>query len=234
MKSGKESALSAKTLTLLTPGTVPYPDAVEIQKQILEKRIAGETGDTLILLEHPPTITTGRRGNLSNLTATPEFLEKNNVYVDAGAGRGGDITFHGPGQIVGYPIIGIKDRKGGVPGYVRSLEEVIIRALSDFDISARRVEKLTGVWVKDSKIASIGVGVRRWVTWHGFALNVNTGLSWFDTMVPCGIPRVKMTSIKEWTKSADDIDMEAVCDLLVRHFGDVFGYELMGTQSLRL
>ncbi|QMU56214.1 MAG: lipoyl(octanoyl) transferase LipB [Candidatus Mycalebacterium zealandia] len=212
-------------LKLQKPGIVDYPGAVEIQKQILEKRIADKTGDTLILLQHPPTITTGRRGNLSNLMASPEFLEKKGVYVDASAGRGGDITFHGPGQIVGYPIIGIKGRKGGVPGYVRSLEEVIIRALGDFDISARRVEKLTGVWVKRSKIASIGVGVRRWVTWHGFALNVNTDLSWFDTIVPCGIPQVKMTSIKDWTKTPDDIDTELVCDSLVKHFADVFGYE---------
>ncbi len=214
-----------KTLILKNPGTVNYPEAVELQLQTLEKRIAGETGDTLILLEHPPTITTGRRGNLSNLTASREFLEKKGVYVDPSAGRGGDITFHGPGQIVGYPIVGIKDRKGGVPGYVRSLEKVIIRALADFGVSARRVEKLTGVWVKRSKIASIGVGVRRWITWHGFALNVNTDLSWFDTMVPCGLPQTRMTSIKDWTDSGQDIDMEAARDSLIKHFAEEFGYE---------
>ena len=215
----------AKKLTLLKPGVVPYPQAVRLQREILEKRIAGQTGDTLILLEHPPTITTGRRGNLSNLTASGEVLKKRGVHIESSTGRGGDITFHGPGQMVGYPIIGIKDRKGGVPGYVRSLEEVVIGCLSDFGIGARRVDKLTGVWVKRSKIASIGVGVRRWVTWHGFALNVNTDLSWFETMVPCGIPQVRMTSIKDWMQSAEDVEMEAVCESLVRHFSDVFGYE---------
>ena len=214
----------AKKLTLIKPGVVPYPQAVELQREILEKRIAGQTGDTLILLEHPPTITTGRRGSLSNLTADAEFLKKRGVHIEPSTGRGGDITFHGPGQIVGYPIIGIKGRKGGVSGYVRSLEEVVIRCLADFDISARRIEKLTGVWVKRSKIASIGVGVRRWVTWHGFALNVNTDLSWFETMTPCGIPQVRMTSIKDWTQSAEDIEMEAARAALVRHFSDVFGY----------
>lgn len=221
----------AKKLTVIKPGVVPYPQAVLLQREILEKRIAGNSGDTgssgdaLILLEHPPTVTTGRRGNLSNLVAGMEVLKKRGVHIEPSTGRGGDITFHGPGQIVGYPIIGIKNRKGGVTGYVRSLEEVIIRALSDFDISARRVERLTGVWVKRSKIASIGVGVRRWVTWHGFALNVNTDLSWFEMMVPCGIPQVRMTSIKDWTRSAEDIDMEDVRDSLVRHFCDVFGYK---------
>lgn len=214
-----------KNFNLVKPGLVPYPRAVELQREILEKRIAGETADTLILLEHPPTITTGRRGNLSNLTASGEVLKKRGVHVEPSTGRGGDITFHGPGQIVGYPIIGIKDRKDGVPGYVRSVEEVIIRCLADFGIEARRVEKFPGVWVKRGKIASIGVGVRRWVTWHGFALNVNTDLSWFETMVPCGIPQARMTSIKDWTQSPEDTDTEAVQDSLVKHFADVFGYE---------
>ncbi len=214
-----------KKLTLLTPGTVDYPDAVSLQLEILEKRIKDETEDTLILLEHPPTITTGRRGNLSNLTASDDFLKTRGVYIDSSAGRGGDITFHGPGQVVGYPIISIKDREGGVTRYVRDLEEVIIRALGDFGISARRIEKLTGVWVKRSKIASIGIGVRRWVTWHGFALNVNTDLSWFDTIVPCGISQVQMTSIKEWKRSAEDVEMETVCGSLVKYFAEAFGYQ---------
>ncbi len=215
----------AKKFVLQNPGVLPYSRALEIQSEILNRRIEGTAEDTLILLEHPPTITTGRRGNLSNLTANAEVLKKRGVHIETSTTRGGDITFHGLGQIVGYPIIGIRDHKGGVPGYVRDLEEVIIRSLSDFCISAHRIEKLTGVWVKRDKIASIGVGVRRWTTWHGFALNVNTDLSWFDTMVPCGIPQARMTSIKEWTHSASDVDTDAVCDSLVKHFTDVFGYD---------
>ncbi len=213
-----------RTFILQKPGVVSYPRALELQLEILEQRIKNKTGDTLILLEHPPTVTTGRKGNLSNLTADAEVLKKRGVHIESAA-RGGDITFHGPGQIVGYPIVGIRNHKGGIPGYMRDLEEVIIRALSDFGVPARRVEKLTGVWVKRDKIASIGVGVRRWTTWHGFALNVNTDLSWFDTMVPCGIARARMTSVKEWTKSADDVDIDSICESLTRHFTEVFGYD---------
>ncbi len=213
-----------KTFILKTPGVVSYKRALELQTETLEKRIKGETEDTLILVEHPPTITTGRRGNFSNLIADTEILKKRGVHIES-VGRGGDITFHGPGQVVGYPIISVKNHKGGISGYVRDLEEVIIRALSDFGVSARRIEKLTGVWVKRGKIASIGVGVKRWTTWHGFALNVNTDLSWFETMVPCGIPQAQMTSIKDWTASPDDVDKEAVCKSLTKHFADVFGYD---------
>lgn len=214
----------AKTFALCKPGVVPYPEALGFQLETLEKRIRGEAEDTLILLEHPPTVTTGRRGNLSNLTANSEMLKKRGVHIEA-VSRGGDITFHGPGQIVGYPILNIRERKGGISGYMRDLEEVIIRTVADFGISARRIENLAGVWVKRSKIASIGVGVRRWTTWHGFALNVNTDLSWFDTMVPCGIPQVRMTSIKDWTRSPDDVYMDAVYDSLTRRFTEVFGYD---------
>lgn len=213
----------SKKFVLQKPGTVPYPQALELQLKTLEKRIENKTPDTLILLEHPPTITTGRRENFSNLIADSETLKKRGVHIESAA-RGGDITFHGPGQIVGYPIVSIRNRKGGIAGYMRDLEEVLIRTLADFGVPARRIEKLTGVWVERDKIASIGVGIRKWTTWHGFALNVNTDLSWFDAIVPCGIAHARMTSIKDRKGGGNDIDADEVCVCLARHFAEIFGY----------
>jgi len=202
-------------------GLVPYDKALEIQLDLLERRKRGEIEDTLLLLEHPPTFTIGRRGNMGNLLAAEEYLAKEGIKLEV-ISRGGDITFHGPGQLVGYPIMDLNKMGRDVHKYLRALEEVIISALEDYRIQARRIEDVTGVWVKWHKIASIGVGVKRWITYHGFALNVNTELSYFDKIVPCGIPDVQMTSVKRWLAKKDEIDMTDAEDSVIRAFSKVF------------
>ncbi len=202
-------------------GLVPYDKALGIQLDLLERRKKGEIEDTLLLLEHPPTFTIGRRGNMGNLLAAEEYLAKEGIKLEV-ISRGGDITFHGPGQLVGYPIMDLSNMGRDVHKYLRALEEVIISALEDYSIKARRIEDVTGVWVKWHKIASIGVGVKRWITYHGFALNVNTDLSYFDKIVPCGIPDVQMTSVQRWLAKRGEIDMTDAEDSVVRAFSQVF------------
>lgn len=219
------------TLNVYRPGIISYDKALKVQEELQKKRIEDKIGDFLILLEHPPTITTGRRGNTNNLLINQQLLKKNNIHFEI-TGRGGDITFHGPGQIVGYPIINLGNYKKNVHKYIRNLEEVIILTLKDLNIESRRIDKLTGVWVKRSKIASIGVGIKRWVTYHGFALNVNTDLNYFDMIIPCGIQNVRMTSIKNWLNLRDDIDIDEVTELLIKNFVTVF--EINSTKLLTL
>ena len=202
-------------------GHVPYSKALEIQLDFLERRKKDEIEDTLLLLEHPPTFTIGRRGNMGNLLAAEEALNKEGISLEV-ISRGGDITFHGPGQLVGYPIIDLNNMGRDVHKYLRALEEVIIKALENYSIKARRLEGITGVWVKWHKIASIGVGVKRWITYHGFALNVNTDLSYFDKIVPCGIPDVQITSVQRWLAQREEIDMTDVEDSVVSAFSKVF------------
>ena len=202
-------------------GLVPYDKALKIQLDLLERRKKGEIEDTLLLLEHPPTFTIGRRGNMTNLLAAEEALKKEGITLEV-ISRGGDITFHGPGQLVGYPIMDLSNLGRDVHRYLRALEDLLITALKDYDIKARRIDDVTGVWVKWHKIASIGVGVKRWITYHGFALNVNTDLSYFDKIVPCGIPDVRMTSIQRWLARKEDIDMAGVEESVVRAFSKVF------------
>lgn len=202
-------------------GLVPYGKALEIQLDLLERRKRGEIEDTLLLLEHPPTFTIGRRGNMGNLLAAEEYLAKEGISLEV-ISRGGDITFHGPGQLVGYPIMDLNNMGGDVHKYLRGLEEVIIEALQSYDIEARRIEGVTGVWVKWHKIASIGVGVKRWITYHGFALNVNTELSYFDKIVPCGIADVQMTSVQRWLAQREELDMADVEEAVISAFSKVF------------
>ncbi|OGE21248.1 MAG: lipoyl(octanoyl) transferase [Candidatus Dadabacteria bacterium RIFCSPHIGHO2_12_FULL_53_21] len=202
-------------------GKVPYRKALEIQLRLLEMRTNGEIGDTLLLLEHPPTFTIGRRGNMGNLLAAKNYLSKAGIHFEV-ISRGGDITYHGPGQLVGYPIMDLNGMGRDVHKYLRNLEETIIVSLGDFGIRGRRIKGITGVWTKWHKIASIGVGVRRWVTYHGFALNVNTDLSYFDMIVPCGIENVKMTSIQRWLAKNEEIDMPEAEESIIKAFSHVF------------
>ena len=202
-------------------GKVPYRKALEIQLKLLEMRVNGEIGDTLLLLEHPPTFTIGRRGNMGNLLAAKNYLSKAGIHFEV-ISRGGDITYHGPGQLVGYPIMDLNGMGRDVHKYLRNLEETIIVSLGDFGIRGRRIKGITGVWTKWHKIASIGVGVRRWVTYHGFALNVNTDLSYFDMIVPCGIENVKMTSIQRWLAKNEEIDMPEAEESIIKAFSQVF------------
>lgn len=178
-------------------GVVPYADGLELQRELVERRKAGEIFDQLLLLEHPPVITLGvkTRNDRSHVVATRQTLEDEGVDVFE-SGRGGDVTYHGPGQLVGYPIVDLRPDRCDVHRYVRDLEEVLIRTAAAFGVSAGRVAGLTGAWVGDEKLAAIGVRIARWITSHGFALNVSTNLSHFGLIVPCGISDKGVTSLE--------------------------------------
>ncbi len=212
------------TLDIYELGTVPYEKALEYQESLLAKRIAEEIPDSLILLEHPPTITTGRKGNTENLLVRKEYLEKHGISF-IHASRGGDITFHGPGQIVGYPILNLKNHEMDIRKHLRSIEEVIIQTLRDFEIEGRRIDGVTGVWVKRSKIASIGIAIRKWVTYHGFALNVSTNLDYFELILSCGITDVRINSIGGWLGNEESVRMNDVTRSVIKNFMGVFGFE---------
>jgi lipoyl(octanoyl) transferase len=178
-------------------GLVDYQAGLDLQRELVEQRKQGLIPDTLLLLEHPPVITLGARNHnaSSNVLETPEALALKGVALFE-TGRGGDVTYHGPGQLVGYPILELQADRRDVHRYVRDLEEVLIRAVSDFGIAASRIPGLTGIWVGDQKLAAIGVRISRWVTSHGFALNVSTDLSNFGLIVPCGIADKGVTSME--------------------------------------
>ena len=212
------------TLNVYKIGLVPYKSALDLQMRLLEKRKNGEIGDTLLLLEHPPTFTIGRKGHKEHLLINERYLSERGIDFQE-ISRGGDITFHGPGQLVGYPILDLSTKGRDVHKYLRGLEELIVLMLEDFNIKANRIEGLTGVWVDGHKIASIGVGVKRWITYHGFALNVNTELSYFDMIVPCGIPDVKMTSVAGWLGKKEEIEMEDVEESAIKSFIKTFNFD---------
>ncbi len=210
-----------KNIDVKRLGSMDYQAALELQLDYLEKRINGEINDTLIFLQHTPTITIGRNGNKDNLLISEKILEQKKIkYYEVN--RGGDITYHGPGQLVCYPIIDLKGHTKDVHKYLRTLEQILIDVLLEFEIEARRIEGLTGVFVKHSKIASIGVGIKRWVTFHGLSLNINTDLSYFDLIVPCGLNNNPVTSIKSWNKLQDEIDLSIVEDRLIKGFTKYF------------
>jgi lipoyl(octanoyl) transferase len=202
-------------------GVVEYEEALALQQRLVEDRKAGRIGDQLLLLEHPAVITLGvrARSDRSHVIATPEALSARGVGV-FDTGRGGDVTYHGPGQLVGYPIIDLRPDRCDVHRYVRDLEEVLIRAVAAFGISATRIPGLTGIWVGDAKLAAIGVRISRWVTSHGFALNVNTQLSDFELIVPCGISDKSVTSMERLLGRS--VRMETVEDGVIAAFGRVF------------
>ena len=187
---------AVRSLEVRRLGRVPYQEALELQKRLVEQRRAGAIDDVLLLVEHPPVLTLGVRGDggRSHILASEHELSSRHIEVFE-TGRGGDITYHGPGQIVGYPIIDLDPDRRDVHKYVRDLEEVLIRVAGDYGIEAGRVPGLTGVWVGDGKLAAIGVRIQRWVTSHGFALNLTTDLSHFNLIVPCGIADRGVTSL---------------------------------------
>jgi lipoyl(octanoyl) transferase len=199
---------------------VPYADALALQRSLVEDRRAGRIGDTLLLLEHPAVLTLGVRGDggRSHILASSEDLAARAIEVHE-AGRGGDVTYHGPGQIVGYPIVDLKPDRCDVHRYVRDLEEVLIRVARDYGITASRIDGLTGVWVGEEKLAAIGVRISRWVTSHGFALNHTTNLSHFGLIVPCGIADRGVTSIAELGCQAERFEVEG---RIAHHFCEVF------------
>jgi len=203
-------------------GVVPYREALELQRSLVDERRAGTIDDTLLLLEHPHVITLGVRGDggRSHLLATPETLASRGVEVHE-TGRGGDITYHGPGQLVGYPIVDLKPDRCDVHRYVRDLEDVLIRTASDYGITAGRIDGLTGVWVGDEKLAAIGVRIARWITSHGFALNVSTDLDYFKLIVPCGIAERGVTSLSRLL--GRQVAVDEVAARVAGNFAKVFG-----------
>jgi lipoyl(octanoyl) transferase len=204
-------------------GCVDYVKAFEMQRALVEQRKRSEIPDQLLFVEHPPTITLGRNGHLENLLAGEDALERAGVSFHH-TDRGGDVTYHGPGQIVGYPILDLREWKRDVVAYVRAVEQVIIGALQDFGIAGERAAGMTGVWVGGAKIAAIGVHISRWVTSHGFALNATTDLSYIEYIVPCGLAK-PVTSMAALGVAAP---REDVIERLVFHFGRVFECEMAG------
>ena len=204
-------------------GRIAYAPACELQRRAVEAHKAHAIPDVLLLCEHPHVITLGRNGKPANLRASEHVLRQMGVEFHP-TDRGGDITYHGPGQIVGYPILDLSSHRRDVRWYVDRLEEAMIRATLDFGIAARRMDGMHGVWVDmpagAEKLAALGVHLSRWVTSHGFAYNVSTDLRYFDLIVPCGIPDKRATSLEKLL--GREIDSAAVAEALVRRFGEVF------------
>lgn len=201
-------------------GRLGYAEAYALQKELEGRRKLGEIPDQLLIVEHPHVITMGRNGHLQNLLAQPEVLERAGISFFP-TDRGGDITYHGPGQIVGYPIFDLRDWKRDVMAFVRTIEQVIIDALASFGIAGERVRDATGVWVDGAKIAAIGVHISRWVTSHGFALNHTTDLSYFQYIVPCGLTK-PVTSME---RLGVRVGREEVVEELVRQFQRQFAVQ---------
>jgi lipoyl(octanoyl) transferase len=251
-------------ISVVQLGTVDYATGLRLQQQLVALRKEEKIGDVLLLLEHSPVITLGRNAKLTNVIASPELLAQRGVELFE-CDRGGDVTFHGPGQIVGYPIFDLRgfaepggaSKTLGVVEFVRRMEEVLIRTCVDFAISAKRVPGLTGVWTEatghdaygetaasdvrpsearplanklEAKIAAIGVHISRFVTSHGFALNVNTDLSYFNLIVPCGITSKPVTSMQR--ELDEPLDLNAVAESISRNFGVVFSSQILWIETL--
>jgi lipoyl(octanoyl) transferase len=210
------------------PGVVDYEESLRLQHERVIARKAGDIADTLLLLEHPPVYTLGRNANRENILFSPDRLRRLGAQVFE-TDRGGDITFHGPGQLVGYPIFDLTRHRRDLAWYMHSLEEVFIRVAGDFGIGAERIDGARGVWVGNDKLVAMGVHVSRWVTSHGFAFNVNTDLRFFDWIVPCGLHGKGVTSLQKLLGRT--VSMDVVIECVIRHFGTVFGLETKGPEQ---
>jgi lipoate-protein ligase B len=208
---------SHRALTVAELGVVDYDAALAMQTAMLAARQNGRIGDTLLIMEHPHVFTLGRGADERFIVGNPASVPIRRVS------RGGQVTYHGPGQLIGYPILKLEGRDRDVGKYLRGLEAAMIDALAKFGIDAARRDAMTGVWVGARKIASIGVGIRRWITWHGFALNVSTDLSFFDSIVPCGIEGCRMTSICELTNRG--LSVSEFAPVMCESFRRVFRYD---------
>ena len=209
-----------RSLQVRRLGLVPYAEGLELQRALVEERRADRIPDTLLLLQHPHVVTIGvKKEGRSHITATPERLSSLGVEVFE-TGRGGDVTYHGPGQLVGYPVVDLNPDRRDVHRYVRDLEEVMIRVCGDYGITAGRVKGFSGAWVGDAKIGAIGVRISRWITSHGFAFNVTTDIDFFNLIVPCGIADRGVTSLaKQIGRTPPLAEVE---DRVVTHFSQVF------------
>lgn len=229
-----------KTIAWYDLGHAPYKPTWELQerlqKRLIDEKIQARTQpdiprspDYLLYVEHPHVYTLGKSGDAKHLLASDADLDNTNatfVKID----RGGDITYHGPGQIVGYPIIDLDRHFTDIHKYLRYLEEIIIRVCADFELEATRIEKLTGVWVNGKKVCAMGIKCSRWVTMHGFALNVNTQLEYFGQIVPCGITNRGVTSLKELT--GNEVDTDFVKQRIIKHFSDLFEVDFLALDAL--
>ncbi|HTX18686.1 MAG TPA: lipoyl(octanoyl) transferase LipB [Bacteroidota bacterium] len=208
-----------KRLLTINLGRTKYADAWELQRKVFAARLEGSIPDVLLLTEHEPVYTLGKGSDANHLLANDVELKERHVDL-FNIDRGGDVTFHGPGQLVGYPILDLNGFYPDIHRYLRDLEEVLIRTAADFGISAGRSDGYTGVWVKNDKIAAIGVKVSRWVTMHGFALNVNTDLSYFERIIPCGIFHKGVASLSGLLNR--ELEMTDVVGSVIRNFESVF------------
>jgi lipoyl(octanoyl) transferase len=220
----------ARELQVRRLGIVPYAEALELQTRLVEERRAGSIPDQLLLLQHPPVITLGvkARNDRSHVLASPADLEKEGVEIFE-TGRGGDVTYHGPGQLVGYPILDLRPDRCDVHRYVRDLEEALIRTAAAFGVATGRIQGLTGVWAGRNKLAAIGVRISRWITSHGFAFNVGTNLRHFDLIVPCGISDKGVTSLE--ILSGRQVAMDEVESAAVRSLSAVFARQAFETAA---
>ncbi len=209
-----------KEAWILNLDTIPYEEAFALQERLVVLRSQDTICDTLILLEHPPVFTITRKATLKNILASQDELQDRGISL-CQTNRGGDITYHGPGQLVGYPIMNLKDHGKDLHKYIRNIEEIIIALLADFGIAAHRDKANPGVWIGDEKIAAIGIAVKSsWITMHGFAFNVNPDLDHYSLIVPCGITNKGVTSLRKLLGSP--IRMEKVREKLIHHYAQVF------------
>ena len=211
-------------------GRVDYAVARDLQKEKVAQRKAGAIPDTLLLLEHPHVYTLGRNARRENLLVSEEELAARGAQVFQ-TDRGGDVTYHGPGQLVGYPILDLTQHRRDISWYMRSLEEVFLHTARDFGVEAVRLPGAAGVWVGNDKLTAMGVHLSRWVTSHGFALNVNTDLRYFEWIVPCGLREKGVTSLAKLL--GRPVEMEAVTERVVKHFGAVFGLDVRTVEELK-
>ena len=203
---------------------IDYRRAWDFQREVVTAKVKTDLPDILILLEHNPVITLGRRGNRQHILASPEVLTAEGIQVYH-VERGGEVTYHGPGQIVGYPILNLRNWHRDISWYISSLEEVLIRTLGDFGIEGTRNRLNRGVWVGDSKIGSIGVAITRWVTYHGFSFNVSPNMTHYHLITPCGLEGIEITSLRKLL--GKEADHPRVRDVILRHFQGVFEMELV-------
>jgi len=226
---------ATKAFWVIDQGLIPYGPACELQRQLVQARKARAIPDVLLLCEHPHVITLGRNGTRDHLHAGDALLEQMNVEFHS-SDRGGDITYHGPGQIVGYPILDLTEHRRDIGWYVQQLEEVMVGASADFGIVARRVEGQHGVWIDtpsgEEKLGALGVHLSRWVTSHGFAYNVSTDLRYFDLIVPCGIAGKRVTSVERALGRA--VSMNAARERLIEHFASIFDRESRKISGIEL
>jgi lipoyl(octanoyl) transferase len=210
-------------------GTIDYAEAHRLQKELQAKRIANEISDTVLLLEHPPVLTMGRSAKEQHVLVAPEVLAARGISVHE-VGRGGDVTYHGPGQLVAYPIIDLSPDRRDVRKYMWSLEETMIRTCADFGLSATRVEGLNGAWIGERKVGAVGVRISRWVTMHGLALNANSDLTHFDLIVPCGIQDRAVTSVSE--ELGRMVGVADVIEPFAEHFAELYEAEVEWQDAL--